>query len=246
MNTNTLDKEYLTENIFKKDGCLYYEKNKSIHEIKYHNWHRYLSSYGWVKLNPQWIKKLNKYQEKRATNSRFGCLDCGEEGDCLFHCIAYALSDGSLVDTLSSEDIRRNLSLKITKEDYDNIIEIYKIQYEIGEFEESWDPNEIDYEEFLNKLIQGGSEYWGDFLLVTMIQKYLDINLIILYSNDTTKEYYNYPLMSDYNFCNKTIILIYENENHFTLGGHFQDGNMVCLFTDKNLPDEIKGLISIR
>ena len=43
------------------------------------------------KLNIRWIKKLNSYLKEAPKNSHFGVIDCGGEGDCLFHCIAYAL-----------------------------------------------------------------------------------------------------------------------------------------------------------
>ena len=82
------DKQYLTDSIFLLDHKLYYEDKNEIKEVKNHNWHRILSDYGWEKLDKVWIKKLNGYLEKPMNNSLYGCLDCGGDGECLFHCLS--------------------------------------------------------------------------------------------------------------------------------------------------------------
>ena len=83
---------------------------------------------------------------------------------------------------------------------------------------------------FKELIIKGGDEYWGDFLIVNLIKEYLNINLIILNSNEITEEYYNYPLFYEYNEKTNSLVLLYENEIHFKLIGYFQNGNMEYYF----------------
>ena len=111
-----VDKLYLTENIFSLDNKLYYEKDEKVQEVKNHNWHRMLNNYGWEKLNKQWIKKLNKYLEKPNNNSLFGSLDCGSNGDCLFHCISYVFNS-IYKEEYTASSLRKKLSESLNKAD---------------------------------------------------------------------------------------------------------------------------------
>tara|TARA_B100001094_G_scaffold121359_1_gene117059 strand:+ start:8297 stop:9019 length:723 start_codon:yes stop_codon:yes gene_type:complete len=233
------EREYLTDSIFLCNGQLFCEENNKIKEIKNHNWHHKLYEYGWEKLNKQWIKKLNNYQEYPSKNSLYGSLDCGGEGECLFHCLSYALNGDN-----NPRSLREGLSESITKERFQIIIEFYQVMDSINEFEEDWDPNEISYEDFKKKVKNGGNEYWGDFLLLNLLKEYLNINFIVLNSNDLTNEYYYYPIFYEYNENIKTIILLYENGIHFKLVGKFQGGNMTTLFTKETIPNEILKLIN--
>ena len=136
-----------------------------------------------------------------------------------------------------------SLSESLNKERYYELIEFYKIFKENGEFYEDWDPEKMTIESFKELLIRGGDEYWGDFLILNLIKEYLNINLIILNSNGITNEYYNYPLFYEYNEDINTIILLYEDEMHFKLVGYFNEGNMVTLFNQKTIPNEILKMI---
>ena len=64
--------------------------------------------------------------------------------------------------------------------------------------------------------------------------------------NDITNEYYYYPISYDYNDNYQTIILLYENEMHFKLIGYFKENQMIVLFNNKNIPNEILTLINSR
>tara|TARA_Y100001936_G_scaffold254128_2_gene325365 strand:+ start:4260 stop:4988 length:729 start_codon:yes stop_codon:yes gene_type:complete len=236
-------KKYLTDDIFLNHGKLFYEKDGKENEVKKHNWHRILKGYGWEKLHKQWIKKLNTYLEKPINNSLFGCLDCGGSGDCLYHCISYVFNDINEED-YTAIDLRIGISTSLTEERYNELIEFYKIMNDTGDFDESWDPDEMTIEEFKDLIIRGGNEYWGDFLMLNLIKEYLMINLVILNSNELTEEYYNYPIFHEYDEKLDTIILLYENEEHFKLIGHFQGNNMVTLFNNQTIPKEILKMIN--
>ena len=92
------EKNYLTDSIFLQDNKTYYEEDGGNKLIKNHNWHHILSEYGWEKLPKQWIKKLNTYLDKPKKNSLYGTLDCGQDGDCLFHCISYVINSNEVCD----------------------------------------------------------------------------------------------------------------------------------------------------
>lgn len=234
-------KFYLTDSIFIEDEVYYYEKNGKNQKIKEKDWHIHLNEYGWNKLNIQWIKILNKLSEEKKKNSLFGILDCGGDGNCLFNCINYAINGYESI--LETNNFRLKFSESITYEDFENIIEIYKISKNCGEFKEEWDPFSISYEGFKNKVKDGGDEYWGDFLILNLIKDYLNVNFVILYNNDNTGEYYNYPIFFEFDESIETIILFYENDNHFKLVGCFKENKMIYNFKPNKIPYEILRLI---
>ena len=242
-----MDKYYLTEKIFIKDNIFFYEYKDSINPIEPRNWHVILKEYGWEKLNKKWIVKLNKLTDHKSKNSLFGCLDCGEDGDCLFNCISYAIYPQLEVHNIqkNSKELRYLLSESIDDELYNDIIDIYKISKNSNEFEEDWDPFTITKQDFKRKVREGGDEFWGDFILLSILKKLLSINLIILYTNIDTGNYYYYPLLQEYNRNLKTIILSYENDDHFKLIGYYKDQKMNVLFKHDMLPIEILRLINI-
>ena len=145
------------------------------------------------KIHKKWIIQLNKLSDKKKKNSTFGCLDCGEGGNCLFNCISYSLTPYTEYSNLEENIfiLRTILSDSIDEEIFSYIIEIYKISKINGEFEEDWDPHTITIDDFKEKIKQGGNDYWGDFLLISILKKILRINIIVLYSNISKNEYYN-------------------------------------------------------
>ena len=144
----------------------------------------------------------------------------------------------------TATDLRKDLSDSLKEERYNELIEFYRIFKEVGDFDEDWDPNTMTIDSFKELIIKGGNDYWGDFLIVNLIKEYLNINLIILNSNEITEEYYNYPLFYEYEEGLNTIILLYEDGHHFKLVGNFQEGNMVTLFNRQTIPTEILKMIN--
>ena len=232
-----MNKLYLTENLIELDDKLYIEKTKNNRiPIKKHNWHTYLSEYGWSKLCVQWIKKLNKLSEISQKNSLYGSLDCGENGDCLFNCISYALSKDLSFDACQ---LRNNLSESITYDDYEMIIGYYRIFEVSDDFDEKWDLEEMTYESFKEKIRIGGNDYWADFFMIILLQKFLELNFVILNSNYDKNEHYYYSILNEYDDKKKTVILLYENNIHFRLIGHFQEWTLqksitkICIWLTK-------------
>ena len=236
---------YLDDNIFIEKDILYTigEKSRTPKKVKEHDWHISLSNYGWNKLNTPWIIKLNKLSSSKPKNSLFGVLDCGGGGDCLFNCISYAISDDKNTD---ASHLRMCLADYITEDKYEKIIDIYRILSDTDDFEEYWDPNLTSFECFKKRLREGGDRYWGDFIILDFLKEYLNINVVILYSNDITNEHYPYPIFHTYNQEKKTIVLLYKNEIHFQLIGHFSNNNMNTLFNNSTIPEEIISMVELR
>ena len=136
------DKLYITDS-------LYYKKNKLYHEfldnnivpphlkitlVNNLNWHKYLGDYGWEKLPLGWRKRL-KTKDK---NFRFGMLDCGSQGDCLFHSIAEALNDNTSIEDVKYcvENLREFTASMINIDNFDIIIETYRCEKTAGCFDQ--------------------------------------------------------------------------------------------------------------
>ena len=166
------------------------------------------------------------------------------DGDCFFNCISYALN--SQMDNkacyYTSSILRDELSKSITYDKYTEIIQLYKIYYDNNEFFESWDPYTITYDDFL--LIIKDNDIWGDYLLLNQFINTFQLNILILNVDTIDNQFYVYNTLHKYNTDNKTIILNYINEMHFTLVGYFDSKKMVSLFTHDILPEEISILFT--
>jgi len=243
-------KLYITSKLYILGENCYFEKDngKGI-LVNNKNWHHYYSEYGWRKINDLWVRRLNKNCENKPKNNLFGILDCGSEGDCLFHCIAHALNQNKEPqDALTAIDIRKKGSLCINQSNFNDIIEIYRLQQQYDEFEGLFDPNEIMSVRAFRSIIQKmGNTFWGDHIMIQLLEKTYKINIILLktYSEGilSTKEIKNksgiYPTGKDLNKKYKTIFLCYEDEVHFTLIGYFYGNNMKCIFDWNEIPQEL-------
>jgi len=255
---------YVSDSIVQNGASMLYEQGGIRKPIKNHNWHHILEEVGWEKLPKQWITKLNKCKgsvgksssgkrtdgSKRTdgkthpTNSLFGSLECGSDGDCLFHCLAHAINSLH-EDYYTSDDIRRRVADSITESQFRNIISCYRCMKDVNDFDEEWDPYEIDtLETFKHELMKSGHNYWCDHLILQLIMDVFNVNILIISSNELTDEYDKYPLPTHYDPSKNTVVINHENECHFKLVGHFQ-GIMRSYFTDSQLPLEIKNLFNV-
>ena len=234
-----MNEYYLSENIYLRDDKLY--KNNKI--IKKYDWHKKLNELGWTKLPLPLIKQLNTYSDNKYKNSQYGMLDCGQDGSCFFHCIAYALNSNEIYKdepyVYNSQDLRNILANSITNKLFNEIIEIYRILRDSDELYDIWDPYTIKIQEFKNLITDENNVFWGDHILIGLLMKVLGINIIILNSNEFKNIYNIYNTMEKYDPEKRTILLIYENESHFKLLGHFQETNMITYFSHRTLPKEI-------
>ena len=140
-------KIYLTSSIFFYNDRMYFEKDDNECEVndskKYimitsKNWLKYLDEYGWENIDIGWRMRLNIKKF-----SKYGKLECGAGGDCLFHCIGEALNEfynpeknksskkklQTLRDLMAYSDGKNNIfeiALKINKS-LAEVLEAYKI-----------------------------------------------------------------------------------------------------------------------
>ena len=237
------NKYYLTENIFRFKNKLYFEDENNKIKLNKNNWYQFLKDYGWEKISKQWKKKLD------IKKNYFAVLDCGGNGDCLFHCISEALNEpynlsSELIDT---QYLRNIAAEQINEDNFPLILENYKIEKENNEFQGYWDPFTIEKKEQLQKEIKiCGNNFWGDHILLQLIQKKLNINIIIFKTDiyDILLENDNVNLEIQFLEENKdiTIMLYYISEMHYQLIGYF-DGNLIQTKFNKNqIPVEIKNI----
>lgn len=233
---------YLSPNIFLYKNSYYYEDeslNKNI-KINKKNWHKYLEEYGWEKLEYGWRKRL----KSKEHNSLYGVLDCGSEGDCLFLCISEAFKKPTMPEdeTFEASELRKLCANEINKENFDLIIETYRLEIDSNEFDGFWNPYEVKNVEELQKEIQKmGNSFWGDHILIQLLEKALNINIILLNSENGFFGT-NYKIQSTGNSFQKerrTIILSYCLNSHFQLIGYFDGTVMKKIFNFEQLPGEL-------
>jgi len=231
---------YLSDNIFLQDNKMY--NNSAL--IKKHNWHNYLNELGWHKLPQKLIKILNKQVSYNNNNSQFGQLECGNDGNCLFDCISQSFNNHDMYNKnyvpTTSLLLRKMICKSLNKERYEEIIGLYKVLKDSGELEGDWDPYNTTMSEYKKMITSSEDIFWGDHILMDLLINILNINLIILNNNGI------YNTMNIYKPHTMTVILLYENTNHFKLIGNFQEHNMISLFNHRNLPLEIKNMINIK
>ena len=239
---------YYTEDLRLKNDILEYKREEDFTKVKKHNWHHILTEYGWEKINKQWIIILNKYSDNKEKNSRYGMIDCERDGDCFFHCIANALNERDIYtdDFYVSQDIRKMISDNISREQYNFMISTYRIMKDADDFNEGWDPYEIDsLEDFKECIETSGHVYWGDYMLLQLLCEILKINIFILKSTEYDNDYSIYNTMCEYKRDYDTIFLILENDSHFKLLGYFKD-KMISYFDNENIPNELKRLFKLK
>lgn len=237
------DKIYLSPNIFLFKNSYYYldDLNKKNIKINKKNWHKYLEEIGWEKLELGWRKRL----KSKENNSLYGVLDCGAEGDCLFSCISYAFKNLHKPedDSYRPEEIRKLVSLEINDSNYDMIIENYRLEVDTDEFEGFWDPYLVQNKEDLQKeIIKMGNSFWGDHILIQLLEKALNINLIILNSENNffgSQEFKIQSIGNNFLKDRRSIILSYCLNSHFQLIGYFNGNVMKKIFNFEQIPKEL-------
>ena len=242
---------YLTDNIRLLNDKMEYRRNENdeFKPILKRNWHHILNEYGWEKINKKWIIKLNNLMNKREKNSLYGVFDCDSDGNCFFHCISHALNELHIGSELyyNSDDIRKMISDNITEDQYDMIIDYYRIMKDADDFDENWDPYSIQsIEDFKEKINTSGHDYWGDYFLLQVLIHTLQLNIFILNCNDLVNDFSIYNTLNEYNSEYNSIFLLYEDNCHFRLIGYFNDNEMISYFDDNSIPEELIQLFKLK
>jgi len=203
--------------------------NKKI-KINKKNWKKYLKDYGWAPMPLNWRNMLD--------NRDFGILDCGSNGDCLYHVFAEGLNLNNIfngdVDSLHDvKNIRHIAADGITPENFEIILDNYKCDNDFG----LWDPETVDtIEQLKTEIMEEGDNFWGDHIILQLIQDKLQLNVILLDENDI------HYMVNDIYKYDKTIIIYYLNNNHFQLIGYFNGNYMQTIFNKDEIPESIKNI----
>ena len=196
---------------------------------------------GWEKLELGWRKRL-KSKEK---NSLYGKIDCGAEGDCLFSCISNAFKNISKPEdnTYETEEIRKLVASEINDDNFDLIIQNYRLEVDTNEFDGFWDPYKIKtVEELQNEIKKMGNSFWGDHILIQLLEKAFNINIILLNSENDFYGNKQFKIQSTGNQFMKerrTVLLYYCLNSHFQLVGYFNGSSMMKIFNYEQLPEEL-------
>ena len=165
-----------------------------------------------------------------GNGNSYGLLDCGANGDCLFHCISEALNDPFDPDKCiyDIQNIRKFAADEINEENFIPILENYKLEKETLDFNGDWDPYMINnIEELKEQICKTGDNFWGDHIILQLLQKSLKFNVIILNSGDNFDDKFTIkPMASDIYLHSNTIILYYIEGLHFQLVGYFNNHKM--------------------
>lgn len=239
--TNMANEIYLTGKLLLCNDKMYYDTKKGRKPVKSCDWHIHLQEYGYHKLPKKWITRLNRESDVRPKNSQYGMMDVDSDGNCMYHCFANSLNDRDNYEQWHTcESIREMICEGITEDDYRMCINVYRAMKDASDFENEWDPHKIDtIHAFREVLRESGHTYWGDFLIISILKRILNINIVILTSNDELGIYDVYNTGFEYDPTRDTVCLIHENETHFQLVGKFNGHRMITYFRAGNLPVEL-------
>jgi len=228
---------YITDSLYFKDKKLYYADEL----VDYTNYLEALEDYGFESITDEWAMRLD---------DNYFLLDCGGDGDCLFHVISEALNlykiscsntgkKAKKALLYNAKDIRKIAADSVTRKNFRDIICAYTLAKESDEFIGLWNPSFVDtVKDLREEILEMGNNFWGDQIILSLIQEKLKLNVIIL-SNTTTSVY---PTGTDINKFEKTIVIYYYNDVHFQLVSYFdmENSSLKTIFTRDDLPEELQ------
>ena len=228
--SETTDKYYISNEIFYdfSKKCFFQENlDEECVKIRYSNYKTAFQGYGWSELDFLWNIELG---------DEYMLLDCGSNGDCLFHCLAEAINlknickpSPDISNLLDVADLRKMASKQLNKENYDIILQNYKIEKEVGEFQGDWNPESINsIEDLQNELCKTGNNFWGDHIVIQLLSQALKVNIISL-NSDEEFEKLSFNRIETKG-AKGYIIIYFENNCHYKLVGKFNGKKIVSVF----------------
>ena len=130
---------YITDSLYFKDKKLYYDDEL----VDYTNYLEALEDYGFESISDEWAMRLD---------DNYFLLDCGGDGDCLFHVISEALNldkisrsnTGKKALLYNAKDIRKIAADSVTRKNFRDIICAYTLAKESDEFIGLWNPSFVE------------------------------------------------------------------------------------------------------
>lgn len=239
-----MEQVYITDNIILNDGILFFNDNQKLVKMKTSNVSNYISDLGWDGLDDDWNNLLINHSKYK--NIPYMVLECGGDGDCLFHCIAEAFNnvlqfpDNLIEPKYSMEQLRQIAIDQINIDNYELILDSYKTAYQTNEMMDTWDPTIINNIEDLKNILK---LCWGDHIILQLLQQALEVNIVVfnnyIFSNSGNNISSMGQSITKYP---KTILLYYIDNIHFQLIGKFNGKTIQTIFY--KLPIEIKNLVN--
>lgn len=198
----------------------------------------------WEPLQPEWQSKL--------LCNTFVIKNCLGDGNCQFRSIETALSNAGC--KTDHERLRKSLVKYINSldnKDFFDIIQLYRIEKQNGEFVGDWDPFSItNKRQFNNELKKPGFNFQGDHITLSLVSKALGLDIILL------DNYFNITDLSNPDQLQpKVIVLYYDNKGSLNVSGqgtsgHYQTIGIITkrkkvytMFKRSELPEEIDRLL---
>lgn len=198
----------------------------------------------WEPLQPEWQSKL--------LCNTFVIKNCLGDGNCQFRSIETALSNAGC--KTDHERLRKSLVKYINSldnKDFFDIIQLYRIEKQNGEFVGDWDPFSIkNKRQFNNELKKPGFNFQGDHITLSLVSKALGLDIILL------DNYFNITDLSNPDQLQpKVIVLYYDNKGTLNVSrqgtsGHYQTIGIITkrkkvytMFKRSELPEEIDRLL---
>lgn len=218
-----------------KDKTLYFvDDDETVNKITQDNWDKSINNYGWYVY-----EIYNIFDDKNLLK-----LECGADGDCLFHCLAEAININSVYDNNSSNfydviSLRKICGSMIDIDNFDLIITNYREETDNNEFIGNWNPYNVDnIKDLIYEIEKCGNNFWGDHIMLQLLGKYFKINIIII-SRDIIDICPNIYLV-DYKYDN-FVILDYTRGCHYQLLGYYNGSYIDTIFN--KVPKIINNLL---
>ena len=138
-----------------------------------------------------------------------------------------------------AQDIRKIAANSVNRKNFRDILCAYTLAKESGEFNGLWDPTFVDtVRELIEEILERGDDFWGDQIILSLIQERLKLNVIILSNLNTSV----YPTGEDINKYERTIVIYYYDNIHFQLVSYFnvENNTLQTIFTKASLPEELE------
>jgi hypothetical protein len=189
-----------------------------------------VSNFKWNSLDNIWIQKL--------LSDKFVVKDCLADGNCQFRSIETALTQAGYRTT--HDKLRKVIGKYIRKmadDDFQLILENYRLEKESGDFKGNWDPNKTNTKrEFINNILKSGFHFEGDNITLSLLSKAIKIDFIIF------DDSYNITDLSNPSQLNDKIIILYyikfHNSGHYNTIGYKPKSKIKTIFKRNELPSE--------
>jgi hypothetical protein len=187
----------------------------------------------WSKLDDRW----NKILLQEDDSITFVKKDVLGDGNCQFRSIEKALKNESKTkeryfDGITHKNLRQLISdfiiNQLSDDEFNMIIDSYKMEKDSGEFMGYWDPYKIKNKmDFAKQIRKTGFHFQGDDITLMLLSRSLNVDFIIL-----NEESYTINQLSE---LHPSIIILMYKKIHMA-GGHYQ---LIGIRKNKNIVDTI-------